>query len=329
MAHPVPISRRAALTLCLATLESRAGRSQPASSVRPGRIIVPTSAGSAPDLGARLLAEGLTRRRGHSLVVENRPGAGGVLGAEAFVQARPGEALFYTFTSAVTVVALLTKRLPFDPEADLVPIHAAATDFLGLAVPAASPAHSVAEFADYARARPGALNWYAPEGSPYLTVRAFMRSAGGLDMTYVSYRGSPAALLDLTAGRLDAGVASLAPMLPLVRDGRLRLLAVTNRTRSPVMPEVPTVAEADFPMLGNEGIHGLFGWRGMPEAVRMELADQARETMMEPATAERIRGAGMEPRGAAADPAAFAAELAAQRSRWAALAQEFGVRPPD
>lgn len=329
MTRRAAAARRTVLGLAVAALGRRAARAQPVEGFRPAGIIVPAPAGSSPDVGARLLAEGLARRRGHTLVVENRPGADGVLGAEAFARARPGEALFYTFSGLVTTAPITAERpLPYDTNADLVPIHAAATDFLGLVVAAGSPVRSVAELVELARARPGALNWRGTAGtSVYLTFRDFMRRAGGLDMTYVSYRGTPPALLDLAAGRLDVVDASLAGALPLVRDGRLRLLAVTNPTRSPAAPEVPTAAEAGFPALENEGIHGLFGWRGMPGALRAELAAQAWETMTEPAAVERLRAAGMEPRGASS-PAAFAAVLVAGRARWAALAREYGARPP-
>lgn len=320
--------RRTALGLAIAGLGGRAARSQPAvGGFRPARMIIPGTAGSTLDLAARVLAEGLSRRRGHPIAAENRPGAEFVLGTEAFVKARPGEALLYTVNAAVTVAPLMAERpLPYDPDVDLVPVHPGATDFLGLTVPEALPVRSLAELAARARAQPGALNWFSA-GLGYLAFRNFMREAGGLDMAYVAYRSSPSALLDLAAGRIHAALTPLGVALPLLREGRLRLLAVTNPTRSPVVPEAPTAAEAGFPALRMEGAHGLYGWRGMPEAARAELAAQAAETLAEPAAAERLRAAGMEPR-AATTPAGFAAELAATRAHWAALARDFGTKPP-
>jgi hypothetical protein len=117
------------------------------------------------------------------------------------------------------------------------------------------------------------------------------------------------------------------PGTPLVRDGRIRLLAVTNRIRAAAVPEVPTVTEGGVPVLQMEGILGLYGWRGIPAAVRDELAAQAHQTLADPGVAERLRAAGMEPREAST-PAAFKAELVAVRDRWAALAREFGAKPP-
>ena len=150
------------------------------------------------------------------------------------MHARPGEALLYTINAVVTVAPLMAERpLPYNPDIDLVPVHPGATDFLGLTIPDALPVRSLAEFAARARAQPGALNWYA-SGLGYLAFRNFMRAAGGLDMAYVAYRGSPPALLDLAAGRIQAVLTPLGAAMPLLREGRLRLLAVTNPMRSPV-----------------------------------------------------------------------------------------------
>jgi tripartite-type tricarboxylate transporter receptor subunit TctC len=321
-------SRRAVVALgaSLGIAPHRHAGAQPQAVFRPTRLIVPASAGSAPDVAARLLAEGLSRRRGHPVAVENRAGADGVLGAEAFAQARPGEALFFSFSGPATIAALMQARLPYDPEADLVPVHATVTDFLGLFVAPTLPVQSVAEFVEHVRARPGTLNWWGAPGGPELNFRNFLRQAGGLDMAFVAYRGSPPALLDLANGRIHATLSPLAPALPLAREGRIRLLAVTNRTRAKAAPEAPTVVEAEAPALEMEGLLGLYGWRGIPEATRAELAAQAQEALADPGVAERLLTAGMEPRGPGS-PAAFAAELAGFRTRWAALAREFGIRP--
>jgi tripartite-type tricarboxylate transporter receptor subunit TctC len=327
MTYRAEATRRTMLGLTMAALVTGAPRAQTGGPLRPTRMIVPTPAGAAPDIAARLLAEGLARRRGHPIAVENRPGADGVLGAEAFTQARPGEALFFSFPGVVTTAALMQDRLPYDPAADLVPIHATVTDFLGLFVAPGVPAGSVAEFVEHVRARPGALNWFGSPGGPYLVFRDFLRRAGALDMAYVSYRGAPPALLDLAGGRIHAALVPLAPALPMVREGRIRLVVVTNRTRAVAIPEVPTAAEADVPALEIEGLLGLYGWRGISDAARAELAGQAQQTLADPGAAERLRAAGMEPRGPSS-PAAFAAELAAIGGRWAALAREFGARPP-
>ena len=320
-------TRRIVLGLTVAAVARHSAHAQTAGPLRPMRMIVPTPAGAAPDIAARLLAEGLARRRSHPITVENRPGADGVLGAEAFTQARPGEALFFSFPGVVTTAALMQDRLPYDPAVDLVPIHATVTDFLGLFVASTMPAGSVADIVEHIRARPGALNWFGSPGGPYLVFRDFLRRAGGLDMAYVSYRGAPPALLDLAGGRIHAALVPLAPALPLAREGRIRLVVVTNRTRAVATPEVPTAIEAGVPSAGDRGFawtlwvarHIGCGSRGTGCA---STADAGRP---------RRRGTAAGRRHGAARAIHFgeiAAELGTIAARWAALAREFGAKPP-
>lgn len=313
-------TRRATLGLA-GSFATRTTQAQPS----PRRMIVPAPAGSAPDIAGRLLAEGLARQRGHPIAVDNRAGADGAIGAEAFAQARPGEALFHGFSGVVTVVPLMQERLAYDPTADLVPISTTAFDFFVVAVAPGLPVRSLEELVREARGRPGALNWYASPGAPYLAVRAFLREAG-LDMAYVPYRGVPAALTDLAAGRIHAALITLAPAMPLAREGRLRLVATTGGERVPGFPEVPTSAEAGFPDFWMEGMQGLFGWRGIGEAQRKEWSDAVRTVLAEPAVVERLRSTGMAARSSS--PVEFARFLSDHRARWAALAHEFGAKPP-
>src|SRR3954470_13608919 len=145
------------------------GQIEPAVSVRLARVIVPGAPGTSPDLAARFVAEALSRHSGYSIAVDNRPGADGLLAMQAFLAARPGEALFGSYFSALTVTPLLHERLPFDPISDFVPICRTAVDFFVLCVPAAMPVWSMRELVGYASTRAGGLNWFAPPGSPYLS----------------------------------------------------------------------------------------------------------------------------------------------------------------
>ncbi len=322
-ASPATLRRRAALGLA-----SALGVPRPAgaSDDRPSRLVVPVPPGTSPDTAARLLADGLSRRRGHPLAVENRVGGDGTIGAAAFAQSRPGEALFFGMADLLTVAPLAEDRLPYDPAGDFVPVSSAATDFFVLSVPSTMPVRTLAEFVGHARARPGELHWAGPaRTAAFPAFRAFLRRAG-LEMSFVAYRGGPHALLDLAEGRIQAVLSTLAAALGAARGGRVRMLATAARARAPAVPDLPTAAEAGFPDLWVEGLLGLFGWRGMPDAVRDGLSAQAREALAEPAVAERFGAAGMLARGST--PAAFAAEIAEHRSRWTALAREFGVGPP-
>ncbi len=294
---------------------------------RPGRLIVPIGPGTSPDINGRIIAEAIGRLRGLPLVVENKPGADGVLGAEAFARSRPGEALLHSFTSIVTVIPLMYPNLPYDPERDLVPVAAVHTDVSGLVVDPRLPVTDLASFVAWARAQPpGSLSYYASPGSPYLSFRAFLKSVG-LDMTYVSYRQGAQALLDVGTGRLTAMLGALPSTLGPARQGQFRLLATTGPARVPAAAEFPTSAEQGFPALNAGGPVGLFGWRGITPAEAEALAAELRAAMALPGVRERIAATGAIPTGT--DPAAFAAELAEHRRRWAALVREFGARPPE
>jgi tripartite-type tricarboxylate transporter receptor subunit TctC len=334
---PAVLSRRATLGLGLAAFAlhgrgaapARAAASSPDAAWpdRPVRLITPGGPGSGIDLIARLLGEGLARRLGQPFPVENRPGAESVLAAEAHTRARPGEALLLASATVASTVPLVHERVPYDA-ADLVPVTAAATEFLCLLVPETLPVTSVAEFLDHARARPGALNWFAVPGLTGLTALSFrlLMRERGLDLTYVAYRGSPPAVLDLIAGRLQAAFLPLTAALGPIREGRLRPLAVTAGRRAPALPEVPTAAEAGFPELQVEAVIALFGWRGITEALRERLAAEAGAVLREPAVAERLRAGGMLP--SPGTPAELAAAIAAQRARAEAAVRVFGVPAP-
>ncbi|MBV1800414.1 tripartite tricarboxylate transporter substrate binding protein [Siccirubricoccus sp. G192] len=273
------------------------------------------------------MAERLAARWGKPVVVEGRPGADGIPALEAMLAAPPGEALFSTNHGVVTVTPILHPRLGFDPMVELAPVVDLTADQFGVAVPAATAPRDLADLIARARERPGALNWTAAAGPPYLAMRAFLRDAG-LDMAFVGYRGVGAAVVtELIAGRLDAMMVPLASVVGAAREGRLRVVAVTGPERAPALPEVPTSAEQGFPGFRQEGIHGLFGWRGMPEALRARIAAEAAAAVAEPALAERLRAAGLLVR-AGGTPERFAATLAEQREHWAALAREFGANPP-
>ncbi|MBC4018275.1 Bug family tripartite tricarboxylate transporter substrate binding protein [Siccirubricoccus deserti] len=295
---------------------------------RPVRLVTPAAPGGALDLAARLFAERLAARWGQPVLVDNRPGADGILAVEALLGARDGgHTLLFAFPGIVTVVPLLRERLPYNPAEDLAPIAAAAHDVLAVFAAPSLPAGSLADLTAFARTRPpGTLNWAAAPGAPYLTFLAFQRRAG-VEMTHVGYRGSNAALPDLTAGRVHVLVTPLAPGLPLAREGKVRLLAVSTPERAAAAPEIPTVAEAGHPELTVEAPIGLFASRTTLLELRERIAEDLRAVAADPAVAERLRGAGLEVRGEARTPAAYAATLAAQRARWADLARLHGARP--
>lgn len=292
-------------------------------SLRPTRMIVPLPPGSSPDLAARIFAEALSRRRGHPIAVENRVGATGAVAGSAFLQARPGDALFFGMGDLMTVAPMTEANTPFTDAEGFLPISSAATDFMVVSVPASLPVRSLSEFVDYARARPGALNWFAtPSTALYIAFNAFLRRAD-VDAVFVSFRGLM--MQEVSQGRVHAALVPLSVALPFAQNGTVRLLATPSRNRAAVAPEVVTTAEAGYPDLLVEGFLGVFGWRGMPNPVREELSAEARAVLADPGVAERYATAGLRARGST--PEEFQAELDGHRAQWTKLAREFGAMP--
>jgi tripartite-type tricarboxylate transporter receptor subunit TctC len=317
------LPRRGLLALAAGLPFAAARAEAPAWPVRPVRLICSASPGAGIDLLARLLGQGLARRLGQPFPVENRAGAGMLLAGEAHAQARPGDAVLLAPTGiASTVPFTQPGRLPYDPEADLVPVGLVASEYLCIAVPGGAPARSLAELVAAARAQPGELAWYSVPGLMELAWRAFLQEAR-LDMPYVAYRGSPAAVLDLAAGRFQAAILPLTPALGAIRAGDLRALAITGSARAPALPAVPTVEEAGFPALRYDSLTGLFGWRGMAEEVRDRLAAAVEAVLRETPQDDRLAAAGMTVQPGS--PAGLAAVIAAQRLRVQAAVRAMGA----
>ncbi len=311
LALPLLLPRRAALA---ATWPERAVR-----------LLTPAAPGSSTDLAARLYAERLAARWGQPVAVEPKPGAAGVIAVEAMLQQRDGHALLFAPAGVVTVTPLLQERLPFDPVRDVAPVALGAIDFLCVAVsPALEGVNGLADLARAARERPGSLTVAAGLGGPGLALAAFL-ARQELKVTFVPYRSPPEALADLVTGRLHALVGPLAPVLPLARDGRARLVAVTNPDRAPAAPEALTAAEQGFPEFALEGTLGFFAPGAMPDARRGEIAAAVAAASVDPALVDALRRAGVVAR--AEPPGAFALRIEGQRAHWAAVARQHGIRP--
>ena len=312
------------VALTLAAIQLRAPASAASWPERTVRLVTPSAPGSSIDLAARLFAERLAERWGKPVIVDNRPGADGILAVQALLHANDGHTLLFAFPGVVTVVALLHDSVPYDPVGDLVPISSAAYDFLSVAVTARLPASTLGELVTFAKSRPGRLNWAAAPGAPYLTFVEFQRRAG-LAMTYVSYRSSAQSLPDVIANQIQLVVTPLASALPLARDGQIKLLAVTTPERSAAAPDLMTAAEAGHPELTVEAPLGLFGPNTIPMALRDRIAEDVRAVASDPALLQRLNELGMVARGCT--PAEYVAILAEQRTRWAALARAYGTHP--
>jgi tripartite-type tricarboxylate transporter receptor subunit TctC len=290
---------------------------------RTVRLIVPLSPGTGTDVTARLYAEKLSIRWGKPVVVENRPGPDALVAVNALMTARDEHTLLFSFGGPVTINPILNDKLPYDPERDLVPIVSASDSFLAIAVTKSLNINSLAELQSRARAEPGKLNWAATPGMPQFAFAGYV-TAAGVDMTYIAYRDFNPALQDVAEGRITAVATGLLPLMGLNQSGKIKILAVTNRQRSPAAPEIPTAGEAGFPDVVAEGFQGFFGWRDMPIELRDRIAADVRAVAPE-MPAERLIGLGQVVRvGTTAD---FLAMIEDQRTRVSAVVKAGGVKP--
>jgi tripartite-type tricarboxylate transporter receptor subunit TctC len=285
---------------------------------RPVRLIVPIAPGSSPDVAARVFAERLRTRWGQPIVVENRPGADGLVGAAAFAATQDDHVLLFSFAAPLSVYPAIQEKLSYDPERDIRPISIAAETFGTITVPASLPVRTLSEFVGLARARPGQFNWTSGGGAFPFLFASFAKSAG-LEMTEVPYRDQNLAVGDTTQNRIQAIVTPITAVLPLVQAGKLRVLAVTNRTRSPMWPAVPTAAESGYPELTFEGLLGVFGPRGIPDELRNRISADVQIVAGETAVAKQLATTGQLARGST--PEAFAVAIEEQRTAFAAVVQ--------
>jgi tripartite-type tricarboxylate transporter receptor subunit TctC len=287
------------------------------------KLILPLGPGSATDVTARLYAERLGARWGRPVIVENRAGPDGLNAVMAFVSAHDEHTLLFSIGGPFTVNPVSHVKLDYDPDRDVVPIASAADSFLAVAVNPSLGVNSIDELIARAKAEPGKLSWAATAGQPQFIFAGFARSAG-LDMVQVSYRDFSPALRDVSENRIQVVSTGLLPLLPFWRDGKVRLLVVMNRERSPAVPELATAREIGHPELAADGFQGFFGWRGMPDALRERIAADVRAAGTDPVLREKLAVLGQTVR--TGTPAEFAAMIAEQRAKIADIAQAIGLQ---
>jgi tripartite-type tricarboxylate transporter receptor subunit TctC len=304
--------RYAAIVLALVTaLHAAPSRSQ-AWPQRTVRIILPLPAGSGTDLAARLFAERLAERWKQPVIVENVPGTDGIVGVTRFVGSHDDHTLLFSFAGPITINPLIHDSLPYDPSRDLVPIVSAIDNFFVIAASSSVGVDSIQGFVARARKEPGKLNWTATAGLPQYIFAALQKHAG-VEMTYVPYREFTQALQDLSESRVHAVATGVPILLPLVQRGKIRLLMVTSRERSPLAEDVPTAAEAGYPELVFDGVVGFYGSRDIAPDLKERIAADVRAVATDSALVARLKGVGVAVH--AGSSAEFAAEIENQRAR--------------
>jgi tripartite-type tricarboxylate transporter receptor subunit TctC len=320
----ISLARRALPALATLAWSGQAGAQ--AFPARPITIVVPYAAGGGADITARLLAPRLSQALGQPVVVENRAGANGVLGAEAVARApADGHALAMVVSSHVINKAVL-PALPFDPVADFAPVLLTARTQMVLVAPPALGASTLPEMIAILRARPGAFAYASPgAGSNVHVFLEWFARRAGLDVVHVPYRGSAAAHPDLIAGRVAFTIDTWAAVRQHVEEGRLRLLAAGGPDRLAARPEVPTIADAAaLPGYAAFSWSAVLAPRGTPPAVVARLNEEFRRALAVPEVRERLAGLGAEVGGGSPDD--LRALMQREAEQFGALVREFGIR---
>ncbi|MBR0654304.1 Bug family tripartite tricarboxylate transporter substrate binding protein [Plastoroseomonas arctica] len=315
------------LSLLAAVLATAPASAQDAWPSRAIRFIVPFAPGGSNDFTARLMAPRMAARLGQQVVIETRPGAGGVTGVDIAAKAAPdGYTIALGTAGGIVIGPLMAARPPFDPTRDLAAVTLAINVQVPVAVPGASPYRTMRDLIDAARANPGRVTYGSSGtgGLPHLAGE-LIRIAAGVEMVHVPYRGgAPLALAVLTA-EVNAGLSDLPVFMPHIASGQVRILAVGAPNRLRFLPDVPTLAETGIPNIDTNNWHGLVTAAGVPTAILDRLQAAAHAALSDPEAARLIAEQGME--AAPGSRADFTALIVREQNRWRGAIQSAGIRP--
>ena len=292
---------------------------------KPVRMIIAFPPGGPTDLVSRVLAQKLSEQLGQQVIVDNKPGAGGNIAAELAARAAPdGYTIFYN-TSAIVIGPALYGKVNYDTLKDFAPVLLTASVPMVLVVNPQLPARSVKEFVDLAKTRSGALN-YSSSGTGTIThlASAMMSTQTGIQTQHIPYKGSAPGLVDLASGQTQFMIDTINTVLPYVRDSRLRGLAVTSAKRSPLLPDLPTLAEAGISGFEAAAWQGIVVPTGTPNEIVQKLNAEVNKALMHPDIRSRLAAQGADILGGT--PAEYAAYLRSEMPRWAKAVKDSGAK---
>ncbi len=319
------LPRRAALALPLLALPA-ASRAQPAWPDRPVRVIVGFPGGSTPDIAARAVAQHLSTVLGQPVVVDNRAGGGGTIGADAVAKATDGHTLGVTIGGPGSIARILNPALPYDPIADLAPVSLLARMPLVLSVNPALPVRTVAELIAHARANPGRLNYGSVgAGSTGHLILADFAARHALDVTHVPFRSVPQSVTEVVAGRVEMTAAAAGAVVAQARAGQVRAIAASGAARMAQLPDVATFAEQ------GEGARDVYAWIGLfapasfPPDRLARISGEAQAAMRAPDTVRALEAAGFELLGTT--PEALRTLIREEAALWGPVVRRLNIRP--
>ena len=325
--HTQPLSRW--LALALTACSGFASQAQTAADHYPDKpvmLVVPTAPAGGTDTIARIMADAVDKRLGQTFIVENRPGANGILGAEAVARSAPdGYRLLFAYAAPMVVNPSLYKKLPYDTVKDFAPVAQISRGGNLLLVRNNLPVKTLQEFVDYAKARPDKLSycsWGAGSGG-HLAMESLKKQAG-FSMMHVPYKGSSPCVQDLLGGQVDAAFADVSSTVEIVRAGRLKALANSGPSRLPMLPDVPTMTEAGFPF-SNYAWYGVLAPAKTPPAIVKKLNEAVNGALRDPAVVARLRELNMT--DVVLDtPEQFGVTLQKDLRDWGALVKSIGLQ---
>lgn len=317
--------RRALLALAALTALPGAASAAEAYPAKPIRLVVAFAAGGANDTIARIVAKELQQSLGQPVVVDNRPGAGGLLGSDVVAKAAPdGYTLLLGSAGAQTVAPAMAAKMPYDPRKDLAPVSLVAESANVLLVGAGVPYNNVKELIAAARQKPGALTYASSGiGSTLHVSGALFAKLAGVELLHIPYKGNAPAINDLYAGQVTMSFSGTPIAIQSLKSGKAKALAVTTRQRSKSMPDVPTLAEAGVPGYEFSSWYGLFAPGATDAAVVDLLAREVKKALAKPEVSAALVAQGVDPE--ASTPAEFRARVNAELARWQRDVKTLGI----
>ena len=291
------------------------------------KMVVPCAAGGNPDVIARLFAQHLSTSVG-TVIIDNRPGANTTIGARLVATSEPdGYTLFFGSSTSLGIAPALHKNSGYDPVTSFTPVAPISTSPLVLAIGPSVPVKTINEFVAYAKANPGKLNFAAPQGGPPHLAGEIFKAATAIDIVPISYRAMSQAFTDVRGGQMDVVFDGAAALLPFVREGSLKVLVTLSPTRTPDLPDVPTMVESGLPDVQVTTWNGLVAPAGTPAPIIAKLNAAISDAQKSPDILQTLARLGSQPMIESRDD--FGTRIASESKRWAEIVQKHAIKAAD